>query len=198
MVTDSIHRCQRISTERKRKKERMENSGNPEVIVPPVEGVAGGGTAYGWGDGGFHTSTQLRGLIDPSKVPSATLLHVWCMPNTANVGAQEVPRQLEQVNLLAARNERESVQIAIRPKVSWGAPGTAGVVQIQCNDLCLASGERLVIGQSLFVRHVMPMLGVPDALVPLDLPVSQISLLPGYLCPRSISVLSIQDIAICS
>lgn len=29
-------------------------------------------------------------------------------------------------------------------------------------------------------RHVLPILGVPDALVPLNLPVSQINLSPGY------------------
>lgn len=39
---------------------------------------------------------------------------------------------------------------------------------------------RLVVGQSLNLRRVVPILGVPDALVPLDLPVSQINLLPGY------------------
>lgn len=47
-----------------------------------------------------------------------------------------------KVNLLAARNERESVQIAIRPKVSWGRPGSAGVVQLHCSDLSSASGNR--------------------------------------------------------
>lgn len=41
---------------------------------------------------------------------------------------------------------------------------------------------RLVVGQSLMLRRVVPILGVPDALVPLDLPVCQISLIPGY-CP---------------
>lgn len=39
---------------------------------------------------------------------------------------------------------------------------------------------RLVVGQSLTMRHVVPILGVPDALVPLDLPIAQINLLPGY------------------
>lgn len=37
-----------------------------------------------------------------------------------------------------------------------------------------------MVGQSLNMRRVVPILGVPDALVPLDLPVSQINLLPGY------------------
>lgn len=50
-----------------------------------------------------------------------------------------------KINLLAARNERESVQIAIRPKVSWGGPGgVAGIVQVQCSDLCSSSGDRLM------------------------------------------------------
>ncbi|XWS14599.1 hypothetical protein CRYUN_Cryun35bG0023500 [Craigia yunnanensis] len=158
----------------------MDNPGNgQDMLVPPVEGVAGGGTAYGWNDGGFHVSNPLKGSIDPSEVPTADLVHVWCLPSTANIGPQEVPRNSEPISLLAARNERESVQIAIRPKVSWSGSGIAGVVQVQCSDLCSASGDRLIVGQSLTLRRVVPMLGVPDALVPLDLPTSQITLQPG-------------------
>ncbi|KAL7245032.1 hypothetical protein ACSBR2_000386 [Camellia fascicularis] len=158
----------------------MENCGNPQdMMVPPVEGVAGGGTAYGWDDTGLHNSSPLRGTIDPAKVPSADLVHVWCMPNTANVGPQDMPRTLEPITLLAARNERESIQIAIRPKVSWGGSAIAGVVQVQCTDLCSTTGDRLVVGQSLTLRRVVPVLGVPDALVPLDMPVSHLSLYPG-------------------
>ncbi|XVE56016.1 hypothetical protein DITRI_Ditri03aG0203300 [Diplodiscus trichospermus] len=158
----------------------MDNPGNPQDrVVPPVEGVAGGGTAYGWNDGGVHVSNPLKGTIDPTEVPTADLVHVWCLPSTANIGPQEVPRNLESISLLAARNERESVQIAIRPKVSWSGSGIAGVVQVQCSDLCSASGDRLIVGQSLTLRRVVPVLGVPDALVPLDLPISQISLQPG-------------------
>ncbi|XWS25736.1 hypothetical protein CRYUN_Cryun27aG0093100 [Craigia yunnanensis] len=142
-----------------------------DMVVPPVEGVAGGGTAYGWNDGGFHVSNPLKGSIDPTKVPTADLVHVWCLLSTTNVGPQEVPRNLEPISLLAARNERESVQIAIRPKVSWSGSGVAGVVQVQCSDLCSASGDRLIVGQSLTLRRVVPILGVPDALVPLDLPI---------------------------
>ncbi|XP_012073311.1 uncharacterized protein LOC105634954 isoform X2 [Jatropha curcas] len=154
--------------------------GNPQdVVVPPVEGVAGGGTAYGWNDGGLHGSNPLRGSIDPSEVPTADLVHVWCMPSTANVGSQEMPRHLEPVNLLAARNERESVQIAIRPKVSWSSSGNAGIVQVQCTDLTSTSGDRLVVGQSVALRRVVPILGVPDALVPFEHPVGQLNLLPG-------------------
>lgn len=55
-----------------------------------------------------------------------------------------------KINLLAARNERESIQIAIRPKVSWSGSSVAGVVQVQCFDLCSASGDRLVSGQFWF------------------------------------------------
>ncbi|KDO84483.1 hypothetical protein CISIN_1g006318mg [Citrus sinensis] len=158
----------------------MDNSGNPQdSVVPPVEGVAGGGTAYGWNDNCSQSSGPLNGSINPTEIPTADLVHVWCMPSTANVGPQEMPRPLEPINLLAARNERESVQIALRPKVSWSSSSTAGVVQVQCSDLCSASGDRLVVGQSLMLRRVVPMLGVPDALVPLDLPVCQISLIPG-------------------
>ncbi|KGN59943.1 uncharacterized protein LOC101205217 isoform X1 [Cucumis sativus] len=158
----------------------MDNTGNPQgIIVPPVEGVAGGGTAYGWNDGTLHTSTLPKRSIDPTEVPTADLVDVWCMPSTANVGPQEMPRRLETINLLAARNERESVQIAMRPKISWGASSVAGIVQVFSGDLCSTSGDRLVVGQSLRLRRVVPILGVPDALVPLDLPVSQINLLPG-------------------
>lgn len=163
----------------------MENAaGN----VPPVEGVAGGGTGYGWNDGSLHCSDSLYGVVDPTKVPSADLLHVWCMPSTANVGQQEMPRPLEHISLLVARNERESVQIALRPKVSWGGSGIAGVVQVHCTDLCSSSGDRLVVGQSLTMRRVVPILGVPDALVPLDLPVTQINLFPGETTAIWVSV----------
>ncbi|KAI3738940.1 hypothetical protein L2E82_29234 [Cichorium intybus] len=99
-----------------------------------------------------------------------------------------MPRPLEPVSLLAARNERESIQIAIRPKVSWGGIGNAGVVQIQCTDLCSTSGDRLVVGQSVTFRRVVPILGVPDALVPIDMPVSQINLLPGETSAVWVSV----------
>ncbi|XP_031119625.1 uncharacterized protein LOC116022877 [Ipomoea triloba] len=158
----------------------MENTGNhQEIMVPPVEGVAGGGTAYGWTDSEVHDPRPLRGAIDPSKVPSSELVHVWCMPSTANVGQQDMPQRLEPISLLAARNERESIQVAIRPKVSWGGSGFAGTVQVQCTDLCSSSGDRLVVGQSLTLKRVVPVLGVPEALVPLDMPVSQLNLFPG-------------------
>lgn len=158
----------------------MDNSGNLlDASVPPVEGVSGGGTAYGWNDGVLHSWNPLKGSVDPTEIPSADILHAWFMPSTATVGPQDMPRPLEPITLLAARNERESVQVAIRPKVSWGGAGIAGVVQVQCGDLCSTSGDRLVVGQSLTLRRVVPILGVPDALVPLDLPVTQISLLPG-------------------
>lgn len=44
-------------------------------------------------------------------------------------------------------------------------------------DIC-----RLVVGESLKVRRVVPILGVPDALVPLEVPLSQLTLFPGYCC----------------
>ncbi|KAI4316801.1 hypothetical protein L6164_024744 [Bauhinia variegata] len=166
----------------------MDNSGNhQDAVVPPVEGVAGGGTAYGWNDG-IHDLSPLKGSIDPTQIPTRHLVHVWCMPSTANVGPQDMPRHLEPVSLLAARNERESVQIAIRPKVFWGHSGVAGTVQVQCSDLCSTSGDRLILGQSLQLRRVVPILGVPDALVPLDLPVSQISLFPGETAALWVSI----------
>ncbi|KAJ4833943.1 hypothetical protein Tsubulata_016650 [Turnera subulata] len=153
--------------------------GSPQDVSVPIEGVAGGGTAYGWNDGGLDGTRVLKGAVDPSVLPTSDLVHVWCMPSTANVGPQEMPRHLEPINLLAARNERESLQIALRPKVSWGGSGNAGTVQFQCTDLCSASGDRLVVGHSITARRVVPVLGVPDALVPLDVPISQINLVPG-------------------
>ncbi|KAL5659337.1 hypothetical protein ACJX0J_032500, partial [Zea mays] len=111
------------------------------VSVPTVEGVARG-TSYGWVDGGLRGTNLGAGVIDPTNVHSDNLLHVWSMPSTANVSQQEAPRPLEKVNLLAARNERESFQIALRPKVSWATSGIAGSVLIQCTDLCSSSGDR--------------------------------------------------------
>jgi len=71
-----------------------------DIVVPPVEGVAGGGTAYGWSDDGFHSTNAIKGSIDPTEAPSADLVHVWCMPSTANVGPQEMPRDLEPVSTI--------------------------------------------------------------------------------------------------
>lgn len=167
----------------------MDSSGSQsEATVPPVEGVAGGGTAYGWSESGIQDPNLLRGSIDPLKVHSSELLHVWCMPSTANVGPQDMPRALEPISLLAARNERENFQIAIRPKVSWAGSTVAGTVQMQCTDLCSTSGDRLVVGESLKVRRVVPILGVPDALVPLDVPVSQLTLFPGETMAVYVSI----------
>ncbi|KAF3780474.1 hypothetical protein EJ110_NYTH39154 [Nymphaea thermarum] len=162
----------------------MEGAGYPggsteNVVVPPIEGVSGGGTSYGWSDGGLQFSKLPNRMVDPTKVPTSDLLHVWCLPSTANVGQQEMPRQLEPISFLVARNERESAQVSLRPKVSWGGPGVAGVVQVQISDLCSSSGDRLLAGESLTLRHVVPVLGVPDALVPLDLPVTLINVFPG-------------------
>lgn len=66
--------------------------------MPPVEGVSGGGTSYGWNDGILQDSTSFTGEVDPRKVSTTDLLHVWCMPSTANVGQQEIPRPLENVS----------------------------------------------------------------------------------------------------
>ncbi|PWZ36634.1 hypothetical protein Zm00014a_020422 [Zea mays] len=159
------------------------------VSVPPVEGVAGGGTSYGWVDGGLRGTNIGAGVIDPTKVHSDDLLHVWSMPSTANVSQQEAPRPLEKVNLLAARNERESFQIALRPKVSWATSGIAGSVQIQCTDLCSSSGDR----EDQHSHSSIPMVinvvpGVPDALVPIDPLSPQISIQPGETAAVWVSV----------
>lgn len=69
-------------------------------LVPPIEGLAGGGTAYGWNDGGFHDANALKGSINPTKVPTSDLVHLWCMPSTVNVGLQEMPRHLEPVSIV--------------------------------------------------------------------------------------------------
>jgi len=68
--------------------------------APPVEGVAGGGTSYGWVDGGLRGTSLGAGVIDPTKVHSEDLLHVWSMPSTANVSQQEAPRPLEKVSCI--------------------------------------------------------------------------------------------------
>jgi hypothetical protein len=72
----------------------MDNNVSQEMTVP-VEGVAGGGTAYG-----FNDAEPLKQSTDPSEVPTADLVNVWCMPNTVNVGSQETPRALEPVSFL--------------------------------------------------------------------------------------------------
>ena len=49
---------------------------------------------------------------------------------------------LVQISMLVGRNERESAQIALRPKVSWAGDGNAGNLQVHCSDLCSSSGQR--------------------------------------------------------
>jgi len=49
-------------------------------------------------DGGLRGTNLGAGVIDPTKVHSEDLLHVWSMPSTANVSQQEVPRPLEKVS----------------------------------------------------------------------------------------------------
>lgn len=84
----------------------MQSSSNAVEFVfvapPPVEGVGGGGTGYGWND---HTTTAgapaspilTHSNVDLSRIPTGELVHVWCMPSTAIIGHQEPPRPLEQV-----------------------------------------------------------------------------------------------------
>lgn len=71
------------------------------VSVPPIEGVAGGGTSYGWVDGGLRGSSLGASVIDPTKVHSEDLLHVWSMPSTTNVSQNEAPRPLEKVSYIS-------------------------------------------------------------------------------------------------
>jgi len=59
--------------------------------------------------------------------------------------------------------------------------------------------DRLIVGKSLLLRRVVPILGVPDALVPLDLPVNQINLFPGYMSDCLISIyISFSSCAVCT
>lgn len=46
------------------------------------------------------------------------------------------------------------MQIALRPKVSWGISGIAGTVQIHCTDLCSSSGDRLGLCPPLTLHSV--------------------------------------------
>ncbi|KAM7256464.1 hypothetical protein ACFE04_012205 [Oxalis oulophora] len=177
----------------------MDHANQNNVYALPVEGVGGGGTSYGFESSTTATSssssTKLKfGNNNSNNNSTSDLVHVWTMPSTANVTYQDMmPRQLDQqTNLLAARNERESLQLALRPKLSWGTAdsnGSAGIVQLHFTDLlCSASGHRLLVGQSLRARRVVPILGVPDALVPINLPLAQICLFPGQTSAIWVSI----------
>lgn len=72
-----------------------------DVTVPPVEGVAGGGTAYGWNDGGTQGLNLRKRAVDPTEIPTKDIVYVWSMPSTANVGSQDMPRHLEPVSLVS-------------------------------------------------------------------------------------------------
>lgn len=71
-----------------------------DVVVPPIEGVAGGGTAYGWNDGSTQGLSLHKGSVDPTEIPTRDIVHVWSMPSTANVGSQDMPRNLEPVSII--------------------------------------------------------------------------------------------------
>lgn len=158
------------------------------ISPPPVEGVAGGGTGYGWNDATFKGPCEFHRGVDLSRHSTADMLHVWAMPSTATIGHQEQPRPLEPIAMLAARNERESAQIALRPKLSWTGEGVAGFIQINCTDLCSSTSHKLEVGKHVSIRRIVPMLGVPDALVPLELPASKVGLLPGETAALWITV----------
>ena len=60
---------------------------------PPVEGISGGGTGYGWID----ASPKI--MDGENKQLTSDFVSVWTMPTTANVGHQEQPRLLENVSI---------------------------------------------------------------------------------------------------
>ena len=60
---------------------------------PPVEGISGGGTGYGWIDASPKTTDG------ENKQSTSNFVSVWTMPTTANVGHQEQPRLLENVSI---------------------------------------------------------------------------------------------------
>lgn len=88
---------------------------------------------------------------------------------------------LLQIHLLAARGEKESVQIALRPRCSWGPlnSGQGGEVQIHVSDFRSDGGERLKVGEHVTLRRVVPVYGIPDALLPLQVPTSCLHLPHG-------------------
>jgi hypothetical protein len=75
----------------------MQNNNVEFLGPPPVEGVGGGGTGYGWNDTGVKPSIDFLSANDVTKHPTVDFVHVWCCPSTATVGHQEPPRPLEQV-----------------------------------------------------------------------------------------------------
>lgn len=92
---------------------------------PPLEGVGGGGTGYGWNEDAEVGGGVVGSEIDIARHATSDLVHVWCMPSTAIIGHQEPPRSLEQVSLLAARNERECTNCNAAESVvgQWGHGG---------------------------------------------------------------------------
>ena len=63
---------------------------------PPVEGVSGGGTGYGWIDA---SSIMPMANGESSRHSTSDLVSVWQMPSTANLSNQEQPRLLENVSI---------------------------------------------------------------------------------------------------
>ncbi len=45
-------------------------------VVPPIEGVAHGGTAYEWSDACLHGSNPLKRSIELSQLLTTNMIHV--------------------------------------------------------------------------------------------------------------------------
>ncbi|GAQ77724.1 hypothetical protein KFL_000030050 [Klebsormidium nitens] len=153
-----------------------------QPLQPEYDVTVGHGGGYGYGFAEAMGHSPVPGTED--------LVAVWAMPSTATIGPQEPPRTLEKVRFTALTaslipssplGEKESVQIALRPRCAWGPSdgGQGGEVEIHVSDFHSSSGECLRIGEHVTLRRVLPMCGVPDALVPMQVPTSCLHLPHG-------------------
>ncbi|KAH7445252.1 hypothetical protein KP509_02G115100 [Ceratopteris richardii] len=134
-------------------------------------------------DGDYDEYVGSKRIDMTKRQPTSHLVQVWPMPSIANVGQEEQPHLFEYIAILVARNKKESVHIALKPKMTWNGSGIAGDVQAYYTIFCSDVSQRLEIRKCVSIRQVMPMLGVPDALVPIQSFNSKVILHPGRQCP---------------
>ncbi|KAH7405124.1 hypothetical protein KP509_15G057500 [Ceratopteris richardii] len=72
--------------------------------------------------------------------------------------------------------------------MTWNGGGIAGYVQVHCAGFCSDASHRLEIQKCISIRQVMPMLGVPDALVPIESFNCKVALRPGETVSLWVSV----------
>lgn len=154
-----------------------------ESQLPSTQGP---GPSFPGTDLGSQSSLPQEPVLTRAKIVPEVA--VWIAPSTTTVTTDVGEEPLTTCTLLAARGERESFQLLLRPQ------GPCGEVTITPSDLALQGPgatsfppTTLTAGQEIKLHSLVPVNGVPDALVPLSHPAS-LQLLMGQTSAVWVSV----------